>query len=483
MVTSDNSIVIMKGDVIGLEVFDINQHGQGVARTDGMIVFVDDALPGEAIQAEIRSVKKNYAIGEIASCINPSVHRVKPRCPLAGRCGGCAVQHMAYRAQLEWKHDYVANMIDRAHLPNWETNRLLPIIGMENPWYYRAKVQIPFAGKSNVNLAGFYARRSHDVVDGDKCYIQHPIADVVRAMVRNYLQEHNLSAYNEKTHKGFIRHVVVRIGFFSKEVMVIVVTNDEKLPDLEELTTKLRLEIGKWTSDVDDEKKDHVDQSDDNNNFSLSSLWINVNNKRSNVVMEGKLRLLYGQEYINETILGIKYRISPKAFFQVNPLQTISLYKEVLRMADLKKTDTVLDLYCGTGSITLLLAANASFVRGVEIVEEAISDAWQNAEINDVKNVEFYVAAAEEWLFEYIAGGGNADAAVIDPPRKGCDIGLINALLESNISKLIYVSCNPATLVRDLVNLSSCYRVISVRPVDMFPHSDSIECVCRLERI
>ncbi|NLW12175.1 MAG: 23S rRNA (uracil(1939)-C(5))-methyltransferase RlmD [Clostridiaceae bacterium] len=483
MVTHSHNQTINAGDLIELDIFDLNQHGQGVGRHNGMIVFVEDALPGETVKAKIETVKKNYATGVINKIIVFANDRVEPLCPLAVRCGGCAVQHLNYKAQLNWKQEHVASLLDRTGPTGWNRDKLLPIIGMDNPWHYRGKVQIPFSGSSDKPLAGFYARRSHQIIDGEECLIQHPIADLVRTIIRNYIRDNKLNPYDEKSNAGTVRHIIVRTGFFSGQVMVILVTRDEDLPALADLTNKLRIEISSWKPEPDNKRLTYIPEEFILRDFELSSLWLSVNDRRSNVVMGERLKLVYGQEYMLEEILGIQYRISPRAFFQVNPYQTVNLYQEVLNMAELAGTETVLDLYCGTGSISLLLAARAAYVRGVEIIEEAIADAWLNAKTNNINNVEFIAAAAEIWLPEYLSGGGTADLAVIDPPRKGCDAELIRALCEADIPALIYVSCNPATLVRDLVILGSSYEVVSVRPVDMFPHSDSVECVVRLERI
>lgn len=470
------------GDIVELEIFDLNQHGQGVGRYKNLIVFVDETLPGETAKVEIETVKKKYATGVMRELIVPADTRTKPLCPLAGRCGGCAVQHMKYNAQLKWKQEHIAGLFDRASIKGWNREKMLPIIGMTEPWHYRAKVQIPFAGSSDKPLAGFFARRSHQIVDGDVCLIQHPVADIVRSTIRNYIRSNNLDPYNEKTHTGTIRHVIVRTGFFSGQVMVVIVTKSEDLPNLDDLTRKLIFEINSWIPAVDDQSANQT-SSLLPDHYELSSLWLNLNEKRSNVVMGDRLRLIFGQKYLKEEILGIQYRISPRAFFQVNPYQTVKLYEEVINMSNLKGSETVLDLYCGTGSISLLLAQKAAHVTGVEVVADAIADAWLNVKENGLGNVDFVTAAAEEWLPEYLSSGSQADIAVIDPPRKGCDAALIKALADSSIPIIIYVSCNPATLVRDLSALGRAYEVSNVRPVDMFPHSDSIECVVRLERI
>lgn len=483
MVTHDDKMTVKAGNSIELEIFDLNQHGQGVGRFNGMIVFVDGALPGETVNTAIVSVKKNYAVGMINQLLDSSPDRVDPLCPLAESCGGCAVQHMSYEAQLKWKHEHVAGLFDRTCPAGWQRNKLMPIIGMNDPWYYRGKVQIPFSGEINKPVAGFYARRSHEIIDGDVCYIQHPIADVVRAVVREYITDNKLQPYNEKAHLGTIRHVVVRTGFFSGQVMVIIVTNEEDLPCLSDLTEALRFRISKWSQSNHKQLNDNSENQVEMQKFMLSSLWLNVNRRQGNIILSDDHRLLFGQEYLIEEILGIEYRVSPQAFFQVNPHQTVNLYQEVLRMIDLKGSETVLDLYCGTGSISLLLAREAGFVRGVEIVDKAIEDAWINARSNNILNVDFVAAATEKWLPTYLAGGGKADAAVIDPPRKGCDADFICALCESEIPVLIYVSCNPATLVRDLSMLRESYEIAAVRAVDMFPHSDSVECVVRMEKI
>jgi 23S rRNA (uracil1939-C5)-methyltransferase len=468
-----------EGLEVDVEIIDLNQHGQGVGRIDGFIVFADDALPGELVRLVIDTVKKNYAVGYVTKYLRTSADRITAPCSLAASCGGCSVQTLKYDKQLEWKRNYIINLLRRARMDNIADQIVKPVIGMEHPWFYRAKVQIPFAGVAKNVKAGFYARRSHDVVDGDICLIQHPVADLIRSTVRNFLLKHEIEPYNELSHSGVFRHLVIRMGFYTGQVMVILVTSDTSMPHVEDLQIDLKTAIAAWNPRTADgfNNKDKIAQK-----YELVSLWQNVNHKKTNLILGDHFQLLAGKSYVEEKICGLTYRISPRAFFQVNPLQTNVLYKEVVRLAGLTKQDYVLDLYCGTGSISLLLAEFASDVKGVEIVEAAIEDAKVNAKINSVTNVEFVCAAAEKWLPEYLAEGGKADVAIIDPPRKGCDPELISAICDAGISRIVYVSCNPATLVRDLELLSETYTIVTIQPVDMFPHSDSIECISSLIR-
>jgi 23S rRNA (uracil1939-C5)-methyltransferase len=451
------------GEKFQLGITDLNQHGQGVGRINDFVLFVDGGVPGDVIEAELISVSKNYGVASLKRILSSSGDRTDPPCPIFSVCGGCSLQAMSYQAQITWKRRKVIEQLERIGKIDNAGEITSETAGMNEPWRYRAKVQIPVGGTSTRPEIGFYKRRSHQIADSSACLIQNKAADLVRQIVREFISEFKIEPYCEESHKGLLRHIIVRAGFYSNQIMVILVINGRDLPKSAILKERLSKAIS-------------------SNGLELTSLYLNINTKRGNVVMGKQNILLAGKPYIEELLLGLTYRISPGAFFQVNPSQTEVLYKIVLEMAELQGTETVLDLYCGAGSISLLLAQKAAHVIGVEIVGQAIEDARTNALLNKCVNTLFIEAAAEAWLPEYAAGSGVADLLVLDPPRKGCDRVLIDAVLAANVPRIIYVSCNPATLARDLSLLAQKYSVERIVPVDMFPHSDHVETVVLMSR-
>ena len=443
----------------------LNQSGQGVGRLGDLVVFVDGGIPGDRVTLKVTEKHRHYWHAEVLAIESPSPERIEPFCPVAGTCGGCALQSLAYTAQLKWKTRQVSDQLERIGRIKEAVSLTRPALGMAQPDHYRNKVQFPVSGSREHPLIGFYARRSHQVVDTDRCDIQHPTADVVRHVVREHLLKHRIQPYQESLHTGLLRHILVRTGFGTGQVMVVLVINGSEYPGLPDLIRSLEKAI---PAEVP--------------GFALTSLFIGQNTDRTNVILGSGFRKAYGQDHIEEIILGLRFRISPASFFQVNPYQTGILYQEVLHAASLHGTETVLDLYCGTGSISLLLAQAARRVIGVETVAAAIEDARLNAQANQVTDVEFHVGLAESWLADYFAAGGHADVVVIDPPRRGCDAKLIASLNLLEAQRLVYVSCNPATLARDLALLQPVWSVKQIQPVDLFPWSDSVECVVRLER-
>ncbi|TYQ17819.1 UNVERIFIED_CONTAM: 23S rRNA (uracil1939-C5)-methyltransferase [Acetivibrio alkalicellulosi] len=444
---------IKKNEVYTLKITGMTHEGQGVGRINNFTVFVDGAIEEEDVEIKIIKLHKSYGIGKLLKILNPSPERTKPFCEVYKRCGGCSLQHMNTDAAIRFKENLVRESIRR--IGKLENVKIHGIITMENPFYYRNKAQYPVR-KVNDNLkVGFYAKRSHDIIDCQECGIQNQISDRVKSIAKEYIEKNNVSTYDETTGKGLIRHIITRVGFKTGQVMVVVVVNGKSIPKKEKLIDELIREVPQ-----------------------IKSIFINVNREKTNVILGRENILIYGEKSITDYIGDFKFNISPVSFFQVNPIQTEVLYKKALEYAGLTGSETVFDLYCGIGTISLFLSKKAIKVYGVEVVEEAIEDAKENARINGVTNVEFISGEAEKVL---PGMGIKADVVVLDPPRKGCDERLLDALAGIEPSRIVYVSCNPATLARDLKYLTEKgYEVVEIQPVDMFPHTTHVECVVRL---
>jgi len=436
---------------------DLSHLGEGIAKVDGFPLFIPAAMPGDELMVEIVETRKNFGFAKIKEIITPSPNRVHPRCEKFGTCGGCQTMSLSYETQLHFKEKRVKDSIQRIGKINTPVST---IIGMEDPWYYRNKAQFPIGIKDNKVVIGFYRQGTHNIIDSTKCYIQHPIIDKVRAVMRDYIAVHNISIYDEKSGKGLLRHLVVKTGFATEEVMVIVVINGDLLPHQDHLIESLKQVIP-----------------------CVVSVCVNYNKKKTNVVMGKKIEIIYGREYLTDHLGKLIFRISPHAFFQVNPDQTIKLYEKAMEFANLSKKDNVMDIYCGIGTISLFAAQKAGKVLGIESVEDAVDDARINAEINNISNVEFVAGKAETVMSKYASTGYAPDVIIVDPPRKGCDESVLNAMVKMNPSRILYVSCNPATLARDLKFLEeNDYRTEKIQPVDMFPHSAHVEMVVLLTK-
>ncbi|MEA5084304.1 MAG: 23S rRNA (uracil(1939)-C(5))-methyltransferase RlmD [Lachnospiraceae bacterium] len=443
---------VIKNEDYVMTITDIGSEGQGVGKIDGFTIFVPEALPDEEIEVKITKVNKSFAFGRMMKIIKTSPFRVQSACELAKRCGGCSLQHMSYEAQLKFKTKRVKDAMER--IGGFSDVTVLDTIGMENPYNYRNKAQFPVGkGKDGVEI-GFYAKRSHNIVDCNSCIIQHSINDKIIVIVRKYIEENQVPVYNEETGKGLIRHVVTRVGFATGEIMVCIVANGAKLPNTEELINELqKIE-------------------------SMTSIVLNVNREHTNVILGNKIKLLWGKEFINDYIGDIKFEISPFSFFQVNPVQTKVLYQKAINLAGLTGDENVLDIYCGIGTISLFLAQKAKNVMGVEIIPEAIADARKNAEINGINNVEFRVGSAEDIIPIIQKEGFKPDVVVVDPPRKGCEEAVLQAIVEMKPQKLVYVSCEPSTFARDLKFLAgNGYEIGIVQPIDQFCHSNHVEAI------
>ena len=456
-------MIVNKNDEIIIDIEDMGSDGEGIGKYQGYTIFVKNALVGDRIKTKLMKTKKSYGYGRLIEIIEPSPYRVTPKCPIADKCGGCSIQHLDYKRQLEYKQNKVKNCLERIGGFPVDTfsqeNIMEPIIGMEEPFYYRNKAQFPVGiNKDGKVVIGFYAGRTHSIIDTSHCYIQATVNDEILQRVRQFLEEYHISVYNEEKHEGLVRHILTRVGFTTEEIMVCLIVNGNELPHKEQLIESL-CQIPHMTS-----------------------ISLNINREKTNVILGDTIKTLWGKPYITDYIGDIKYQISPLSFYQVNPIQTRVLYETALEYAGLTGEETVWDLYCGIGTISLFLAQKAKQVYGVEIVPQAIEDARKNAEINHITNAEFYVGAAEEILpKKYKEDSVYGDVIVVDPPRKGCEESLLDTILAMAPKRIVYVSCDPATLARDLKYLCDKeYQISKIQVVDQFGHSIHVESVVLL---
>ena len=463
---------IRKNDEFELTIEDMSEDGAGIGKQDGYIWFVKDAVIGDRIRARAMKMKKNYGFARLMEVLEASKDRVMPECPVARQCGGCQLQMMSYEAQLHFKERKVYNNLRRIggmenlRLPEQADSVIVdktivmePILGMEHPWRYRNKAQFPFGrDKDGRIIAGFYAGRTHHIVEAEDCLLGVEENAVILDIIKKIMEEYQIAPYDEETHKGLIRHALIRKGFSNGELMVCLVINGKKLPHADIFVERLKEVPG------------------------MTSISYNINQEKTNVILGAELVNLYGPGYITDKIGNVSYQISPLSFYQVNPVQTEKLYGTALEYAGLTGGETVWDLYCGIGTISLFLAQKAKKVYGVEIVPQAIDDARENAKLNSLDNVEFFVGKAEEVLPEqYEKNKVYADVIVVDPPRKGCDEQCLNTIVTMAPKRVVYVSCDSATLARDLKMLcEKGYEVEKVRCCDMFGWTTHIETVCLL---
>ena len=481
---------MQKNDVVTVTIEDIGVNGEGIGKVDGYTLFIKDAMIGDVIEAKVMKAKKHYGYARLQKILTSSDARVKtPACPMARKCGGCQIQEMKYSAQLAFKEGKVCGNLERiGGVPAELLDEIMePVVGMERgetaevaaaadiekadaadyqPFYYRNKAQFPIGtDKEGHVIAGFYAGRTHNIISNTDCILGVPVNKEILECILAFMEEYKILSYNEEKHTGLVRHVLIRYGFTTDEIMVCLILNGEELPHAEVLVERLRKIPG------------------------MTSITVNVNRAKTNVIMGDKIKLLWGQTFITDYIGNVKYQISPLSFYQVNPVQTEKLYELALDYADLTGEETVWDLYCGIGTISLFLAQKAKQVYGVEIVPQAIDDAKNNAKINGIKNAEFYVGKAEEVLPEYYkeyakthnGEKAHADVIVVDPPRKGCEESLLQTIVDMQPERVVYVSCDSATLARDVKFLrEKGYELAKVRAVDQFPHTVHVETVVLL---
>ena len=448
---------IQKGLEYTLDITGMGSEGEGVGKIDGFTVFVKGAIIGESVKVKIIKKTKNYAVGKIEEIITNSESRIEPKCSIYKYCGGCNMQHINYEKQLDLKRQKVEDAIKRIGKIDIKVNETL---GMENPLRYRNKVILPVGKDGEEVKIGFYAPRSHSIINMETCSIQHEVADKLSFIIRNWIKENNISVYNEEKGIGNLRNIMIRYGFKTKEAMVVLVTREKEIKGLNKLVDIIKESIPE-----------------------VKSIIQNINSKNTNVVLGKVCKTIWGKDTIEDYIGDLKFSISPLSFFQVNPVQTEVLYNKALEYADLKGEETVFDAYCGTGTISLFLAKKAKKVYGVEIIEEAIENARENAKNNGIENAEFFVGEAENVIPKIINSGVKPDVVVVDPPRKGCDEKLLVAIAKAEPKRIVYVSCDPATLARDMKTLKELgYEATKVQPVDMFPETAHVETVARLER-
>lgn len=449
---------IRKNEIYELNITDLGNNGEGIGKIDGYTLFVEGALPGEKVRVLAVKVNKNFGYGKLIEIIEPSSDRIVPACPSADKCGGCSLQHLRYSAQLEYKRNKVEQCIKR--IGGFTNATALPTISMDEPINYRNKAQYPVSENDGLIKLGFYSRRSHRIVECNTCLIGSKTDPTILKAIKEFLESNNISVYDEITGKGLIRHILIRTGFYTNEIMVCLVVNSA--------TFKYKNAFVNALKDIDN----------------ITSIVINHNTSRSNVILGTKCTTIYGNDYITDCIGSLKFRISPLSFFQVNPIQTYKLYSKALEYADLKGDEIVVDAYCGIGTISLFLAQKAKYVYGIEIVPPAIDNANENKKLNNIENVSFYVGKSEEILPKLYADGIRPDVIVVDPPRKGCDKSLLDMMLTISPERIVYVSCDPATLARDLKILcKKNYQLNYVQPVDMFPHTTHVETVVLMSRI
>ncbi|WNS41583.1 23S rRNA (uracil(1939)-C(5))-methyltransferase RlmD [Paenibacillus sp. MMS20-IR301] len=484
---------VNKNDEVLLDIIGMTHEGEGVGRVEGFTLFVQGALPGESVRAKVLKTKKQYGYAKLLELVQASPDRIGPPCPIYDQCGGCQLQHMDYTAQLVWKRQLVVDNLQRigkldvagtagrgvraedegadaagaaltagdpakVGIAEAAGIRVLPTLGMDEPWRYRNKAQVPIGAADGGLVGGFYARGSHRIIDMETCLIQHEDNDKVVAVVKNLGRELGITAYDEETGRGLLRHVVVKKAFRTGQMMLVLVTNGRDIPHLDAWIGSIREQLPE-----------------------VASICQNVNTQRTNVIFGNDTRVLWGSDVIYDYIGDVQFAISARSFYQVNPVQTEVLYGKTLEYAALTGNETVIDAYCGIGTISLFLAKHADQVYGVEIVPEAIEDARANAKLNGMNNVKFEVGASEDVIPAWKEQGITPDVIVVDPPRKGCDPRLLETILLMQPERVVYVSCNPSTLARDLRVLEDGgYRTVEVTPVDMFPHTVHVESVAVL---
>lgn len=454
---NERALPVIKNECYILKIEGLNGDGDGVGKIEGYTLFVPGALPGDHIEAKVIKTKKSYGYARLEKIVQPSQDRCVPLCSAAVRCGGCQLQHQSYPAQLAFKRNKVEEALKR--IGGFEDIKVNKTIGMDNPYHYRNKAQYPVREIEGRIEMGFFASRTHRMIPIETCAIQNEVNDRVLFAIKEYMKANVVLPYNEERHQGLIRHIVLRNTKDFASLNVTVVINGNKIPNEQDLILRLS-QVGV-----------------------VEGICLNINRDKTNVIMGEQTKVIYGGLYLIDSIGDIRYRISPTSFYQVNPVQTEKLYKKALEFAGLSGEEMVWDAYCGIGTITLFLAQKAKRVFGVEIVPEAIEDAKYNKQLNGIENVEFFVGKAEEVIEAKYKEGIVADVIVVDPPRKGCERSLLETIIAMKPKKVVYVSCDPATLARDAKILAQGgYEIVEVQPVDMFPMTVHVECVVCIQK-
>lgn len=435
---------------------DYTYDGKGIVKNGKQVVFVDGALIGETLKVKIIYESKNQTLGKIEKIIKPSPNRVKPFCNLANDCGGCTLQHANYDEQLSFKTKHVQDCINKFAKLDIKVN---PCIGMKDPFFYRNKSQVPFSMSKGKIKYGFYKQDTHSIIQMNQCKIQSEESNEILKAIKCLMEKYKIPAYEEDRRRGVVRHVLIKKGFTTEQIMVVFVTNTDTFPNRKLLIKDLLKSFP-----------------------NIKTIVQNINTRDTNVILGEKEMVLFGSGYIEDILMGVRFKISSKSFYQVNPIQTEILYSKAIELADLKKTDRVLDAYCGIGTIGLIASKNASEVIGVEIVKDAIKDAKNNAILNNINNVHFVLADAGDFMVNFSKTSEKIDVVFVDPPRKGCDERFLSSIIKLSPKKIVYISCNPSTLARDLYTLKDDYIINVVQPVDMFPHTFHVETIALLTK-
>ncbi|MGJ7911728.1 23S rRNA (uracil(1939)-C(5))-methyltransferase RlmD [Neobacillus sp. LXY-1] len=454
---TEQSIKIQPKQTFPLTIKRLGINGEGVGYFKKQVVFVPGALPGEEVVVEATKIHPKYAEAKIKKIRIQSQHRVKPLCPVYDQCGGCQLQHLSYDQQLKEKRDVVIQALERHTKLSIDKLDIRNTIGMENPWEYRNKSSFQVGEKNGKLLAGLYGLNSHQLINIEQCAVQHSQTNEATAKVKAILEELKVPVYNEKTGKGVIRTIVTRVGVQTGELQVVLITSQKDLPKKEQIIE----EIQKRLSNV-------------------KSIVQNINGEKTSLIFGEETSTLAGEDFIQETLGDLQFELSARTFFQLNPYQTVKLYNEVKKAAGLTGKEKVVDAYCGVGTIGLWLADQAAEVRGMDVIPESIEDAKKNAKRHGFTNTKYVPGKAEEVLPKWVKKGWKPDVIVVDPPRTGLDNQLLQTILQVKPEKLIYVSCNPSTLAKDIQTLSKSFEVKFIQPVDMFPHTSHIEAIAQI---
>jgi len=440
-----------------VEIIDQGFEGEGIAKIEGFTIFIEGAIKGEKCRILIVKVTSSHAFGKLVEILEKSKYRVEPDCATYKRCGGCNLRHIDYEETLNIKQNTVQNLVNKT------LNNKIKVemtVGMGNPYNYRNKAQYPVGfDKSGEPVMGVYAKRTHEIIPMRNCMIQNPVSEKIANVVLGFFIKNNIPIYNEKNGEGLLRHIVIKVGIKTHEIMCILVLNKKELKKEKELIKVLIREFPE-----------------------IKTIVKNYNMKNTNVILGNENEVIYGDGYIYDELGDYTFKISPLSFYQINPIQTEALYNIAIEMADLKKTDTLFDLYCGIGTIGIFASPYVNRVYGIEIVKQAIEDAKENANINNIRNIEFFAGDVEK-VFENVLKEHNVkpDVIFVDPPRKGLDKHTIENILNIKPEKIVYISCNPASLVRDLKLLEESYEIKKIQPVDMFPFTSNVECCAVME--
>lgn len=456
--SNNHSIKISQGQTFPLTIKRLGINGEGVGHYKRQVVFVPGALPGEEIVVEATKIHPKYAEGKVKKIHKQSPFRVKPPCPIYEECGGCQLQHLAYEQQLKEKRDIVIQAMERHTKLHVNKLDIRSTIGMEDPWKYRNKSQFQVGQLKNGKvIAGLYGQDSHRLVPIQNCMVQHPLTNKVSEEVKQILEDFQVPIYDERKRKGIVRTIVTRAGFRSGEVQVVLITTQKEVPRKKLIMAEIQKRLPE-----------------------VKSLVQNINGNKTSLIFGEKTLHLSGEEVIQETLGDLSFELSARAFFQLNPVQTVKLYDEVKKAAGLTGQEKIADAYCGVGTIGMWLASGASEVRGMDTIEAAIIDAQENAKRHGIDNATYVTGTAEHWLPKWVEEGWKPDVVVVDPPRTGCDQKLLYAIKKVKPKRFVYVSCNPSTLAKDIEYLAKDYRVEYIQPVDMFPHTAHVECISQL---